>query len=128
MGSVNYSKQRETIQNFLNTRTDHPTAETIYAEVRKEMPNISMGTVYRNLALLEKLGLIKKLSVNNEPDHYDGSVAPHQHFICSSCGCVDDIFLADTGFLERDAAKLYAGDISGHDIFFYGTCPGCRNK
>ena len=59
---IKYSRQRESIVNFLASRTDHPTAETIYQNIKKEFPNISLGTVYRNLSLLEEIGEIIKIS------------------------------------------------------------------
>ena len=68
---IKYSRQRESIVNFLASRTDHPTAETIYQNIKKEFPNISLGTVYRNLSLLEEIGEIIKISTGVGPDHYD---------------------------------------------------------
>ena len=79
---LKYSKQREAIKNFLVTRYDHPTAETVYLNIRKEFPNISLGTVYRNLNLLAEIGEIQKLSSGIGPDRFDGNPAPHYHFIC----------------------------------------------
>ena len=67
---IKYSRQRESIVNFLASRTDHPTAETIYQNIKKEFPNISLGTVYRNLSLLEEIGEIIKISTGVGPDHY----------------------------------------------------------
>ena len=83
---IKYSRQRESIVNFLASRTDHPTAETIYQNIKKEFPNISLGTVYRNLSLLEEIGEIIKISTGVGPDHYDYNTAPHYHFICRGCG------------------------------------------
>lgn len=128
MKTVNYSKQREAILTFLRSRKDHPSADAIYTAVRKELPNISKGTVYRNLGLLEELGQIKRLPQADECDHYDGEVAPHQHFICSQCGCIEDIFLKSTRSLEKQAGEGFEGSITGHDIYFYGTCSRCLNK
>ena len=88
---LKYSKQRESIKNFLVTRYDHPTAETVYLNIRKEFPNISLGTVYRNLNLLAEIGEIQKLSPGIGPDRFDGNPAPHYHFICRHCGCVMDL-------------------------------------
>ena len=68
---LKYSRQRESIKNFLVTRYDHPTAETVYMEIRKEFPNISLGTVYRNLSLLSEIGEIQKISSENGPDQLD---------------------------------------------------------
>ena len=90
---LKYSKQRESIKNFLVTRYDHPTAETVYLNIRREFPNISLGTVYRNLNLLAEIGEIQKLSPGIGPDRFDGNPAPHYHFICRHCGCVMDLTL-----------------------------------
>ena len=76
------SKQRESIKKFLNTRYDHPTAETVYMNIKEEFPNISLGTVYRNLSLLADIGEIQKLSTGIGPDRFDGNPKPHYHFIC----------------------------------------------
>lgn len=128
MKAVNYSKQREAILNFLCSREDHPSADTIYNAVREELPNISKGTVYRNLSLLEDLGRIKRLPQADGCDHYDGRTAPHQHFICSKCGAIEDIFLKNTRSLDKQARESVDGEITGCDIYFYGTCSRCLNK
>ena len=69
---IKHSRQRECIKEFLADRFDHPTAETIYLNVKKEFPNISLGTVYRNLSLLTNQGIIRKLSTGIGPDRFDG--------------------------------------------------------
>lgn len=66
------------------SRHDHPTADALYASIREEFPNISLGTVYRNLNLLVETGEILKLTCGNGPDHYDGNVAPHYHFVAET--------------------------------------------
>ena len=83
---IKYSRQRDSIKNFLENRYDHPTAETVYANIRQEYPNISLGTVYRNLALLSELGEIQKISTGIGPDRFDGNPRPHYHFFCRKCG------------------------------------------
>ena len=65
MATLKYSRQRESIKNFLAGRKDHPTAETVYSNLRQEQPHISLGTVYRNLALLTELGEIRKISTGD---------------------------------------------------------------
>ena len=80
------SKQRESIKKFLISRYDHPTAETVYMNIKEEFPNISLGTVYRNLSLLADIGEIQKLSTGIGPDRVDGNPKPHYHFICKECG------------------------------------------
>ena len=128
MATLNYSKQRQAILDHLKTRKDHPTADNIYQSLRKSMPNLSAGTVYRNLGLLTQLGEIQKLTGLDGVDHYDGTVDPHSHFICRCCGKVDDIFFdADDSLLEK-AASHYEGKIESHHVYFYGTCKECLKK
>ena len=98
MATLKYSRQRESIKEFLMTRKDHPTADVVYENVKKIYPNISLGTVYRNLSLLSDLGEIQKLSSFGGADHFDGCVIPHCHF---------------------------GGKIASCDIRFFGLCEDC---
>ena len=82
MATLKYSRQRESIKEFLRTRTDHPTADVVYENMKLIYPNISLGTVYRNLSLLADLGEIKKLSSFAGADHFDGRTERHCHFMC----------------------------------------------
>ena len=93
MASLKYSRQRESIKEFLMTRTDHPTADTVYHQLRKIYPNISLGTVYRNLALLADIGEIQKICTGDGADRFDGQVRPHYHVICTRCHQVMDLDL-----------------------------------
>ena len=72
MATLKYSRQREAIKDFLMTRKDHPTADVVYENIKKIYPNISLGTVYRNLSLLSEIGEIQKLSNFGGADHFDG--------------------------------------------------------
>lgn len=123
---LKYSKQRESIKNFLVTRYDHPTAETVYMNIRKEFPNISLGTVYRNLNLLAEIGEIQKLSPGIGPDRFDGNPAPHYHFICRHCGCVMDLTVSGLDHINILAGQDFDGEIEGHITYFYGSCPSCK--
>ena len=123
---LKYSKQRESIKNFLVTRYDHPTAETVYLNIRREFPNISLGTVYRNLNLLVDLGEIQKLTCGNGPDRFDANPAPHYHFICRHCGCVMDLTVSGLDHINILAGQDFDGEIEGHITYFYGTCPSCK--
>ena len=123
---LKYSKQRESIKNFLVTRYDHPTAETIYLNIRREFPNISLGTVYRNLNLLAEIGEIQKLSPGIGPDRFDGNPAPHYHFICRHCGCVMDLTVSGLDHINILAGQDFDGEIEGHITYFYGSCPSCK--
>ena len=104
--NLKYSKQREAIKAFLMSRKDHPTADQIYTAVREDHPNISLGTVYRNLALLEEVGEIQRLHVNGNTDRFDADVSNHYHFVCDSCSCVQDIPMEMQVSLSAEAQKF----------------------
>lgn len=122
---IKYSRQREAIVKFLEGRKDHPTAEYIYRNIREEYPNISLGTVYRNLALLEKLGKVSKISCDDGNDHFDPNPEPHYHFICRECGGVSDVDMDNIDFINTLAEKNFGGRIHGHKVYFYGVCAHC---
>ena len=129
MAVEKYSRQRESIRKNLAGRRDHPTADMVYLDIRKEFPNISLGTVYRNLSLLAQLGEIQKISVSDGPDRFDGRTKPHDHFFCKECGCVLDFQLTDTdNRLQRQAGKGFEGRIDGQTVQFFGVCPDCLKK
>ena len=125
---IKYSKQREVIKTNLANRYDHPTAETVYLDVKNEFPNISLGTVYRNLSLLTELGEIQKISTCMGPDRFDGNPAQHYHFLCRKCGCVMDIDLENQDYLDNAASEVFPGSIEGHSVQFYGVCPACMKS
>lgn len=128
---LKYSRQRESIKNYLADSKDHPTADTIYNDIRKEYPNISLGTVYRNLNLLVKQGYASKIITENASDRYDGNTKPHYHFSCTECSKVSDIFLSDD-FIDTvnqsASSKFNDGEIHGHNLIFNGICNECQNN
>lgn len=121
-----YSRQRELIKQNLLTRYDHPTADAVYKSIREEIPNISLGTVYRNLKLLVDQGDLLSLNMGDGKEHFDGNVAPHYHFICSNCGSVHDIMMDELD-INQIAAAHFDGTITGHNTYFYGLCTSCKN-
>lgn len=123
---LKYSRQRECIKNFLVTRYDHPTAETVYLNIKESFPNISLGTVYRNLNLLAEIGEIQKLSTGIGPDRFDGNPSPHYHFICNKCGSVLDLDVNGLEHINILAGQNFDGEIEGHITYFYGKCPDCK--
>lgn len=129
MPALKYSRQREAIKKFLLTRRDHPTADVVYNSVRNEFPNISLGTVYRNLTLLADIGEIARLRVGDGVDHFDYDTSPHCHFVCSKCGQVVDLDMDSASALDALDGKDCNGNlIAGHVTYFYGTCRCCRDK
>jgi len=121
-----YSRQRELILNYLKNTTSHPTAEQIYADLKPENPALSLSTVYRNLNLLAEYGVIQKLSIGENGDRFDADVRDHNHFFCSCCNQVTDVF---TALLNHDALAEAMGDgcaIDQHQLYLYGVCGACN--
>lgn len=125
MPALKNSKQRQLIKSFLMTRKDHPTADIVYTNVRRQIPNISLGTVYRNLTLLADLGEIERLRVGDGIDHFDADISPHYHFVCNHCGCVIDLDMDSIEDILQIANANFGGHITGHATYFYGTCEEC---
>lgn len=125
---INKSRQREAIREFLMVRKDHPTAEFIYDNVRKDFPNISLGTVYRNLSLMVELGEAIRFTGNDGFDHFDATTAPHYHFICNNCSAILDLDIPVMESLNETAGYDFGGDIYGHTAYFYGMCPECAGN
>lgn len=127
---MNYrnTAQRNRILEVVQSTTAHPTASWVYDEVRSAMPSISLGTVYRNLSVLEAQGFIQKISCGDEQDRYDANVYPHIHYYCTSCERVSDVHdeLADKR-LGKLVGELDA-HVSSHSLICYGKCKNCESK
>jgi Fur family peroxide stress response transcriptional regulator len=128
MTVTKFSRQREAILEYLVHTTEHPTADTVYLNIRKSYPNISLGTVYRNLNMLAERGDILKLNCQDGSDHFDGNPKPHYHFQCNSCGRVLDLKMEAIDYINEIAAASFSGKIEGHSVLFYGKCPDCLNR
>lgn len=125
-----YSKQRETIYQVLKDDHSHPTVDKIYMNVKKIIPDISLGTVYRNLNLLAEQKRILRLDVGDGAVHFDANVNPHYHFICNDCGDIYDLTLDDSiiSSFMKEAQDIFHEEIEGIDIIFHGTCRQCRQN
>lgn len=126
--ALKYSRQRQVIKDFLMNRKDHPTADVVYMNVRQEYPNISLGTVYRNLTLLADMGEIQRLRLGDGVDHFDADTSRHYHFVCSECGSVTDLKMDNIDNIIDIAGMNFDGEIQGHVTYFYGICGNCRQK
>ncbi len=122
-----YSRQREAIKEFLAHTKEHPTADTVYMHIRETYPNISLGTVYRNLNLLAEQGEIIKINCQDGSDRFDSNHKPHYHFVCKSCGKVSDIEMEPLDHIVRIAGAGFEGKVEGHVTYFYGICPECKD-
>lgn len=125
---LKHSKQRDSIIEFLSVRKDHPTADIVYTNVRQSFPNISLGTVYRNLTLLADIGEIARLRLGDGVDHFDYDTSLHYHFICSECGSVSDLDMDSIDSIKEAAQENFDGEITGHVTYFYGCCGNCCRK
>ena len=122
------TRQREAILRYLKKVTSHPTADSIYEGVKKEIPNISMGTVYRNLKILQESGHIAELHVDGNTSRYEGRKEKHYHFRCESCDKVFDLEEpVDTSQDERLSQKT-GFLVTGHQLEFCGLCIDCQKK
>ena len=120
--------QRQIILEELAKVRTHPTASELYDMVRKRLPRIGLGTVYRNLELMAENGMILKLEVGGTQKRFDATTDNHYHIRCSTCGKVDDIDVpvADS-FIEK-AGETSSYHILGHHVEFAGICPRCLNS
>lgn len=120
------TRQRQIILQELKKVTCHPTADEVYQMVRKHIPGISLGTVYRNLEMLSEKGVIMKLDMCGSQMRFDGNPENHYHIRCLECGRVDDINVEPAPEIDELAQKIENYNISGYRLEFFGTCPECR--
>ncbi len=128
MAQIRYSKQRDAIKNYLLSTTAHPTAETVYSEIQNTYPNISLGTVYRNLNFLVEHGEAIRIDCGDGYTHFDGNPTPHNHFYCRCCGSISDIHMDSIDHIDIIAATGFDGIIEGHTVLFHGICGNCNKK
>ena len=124
--SLRITKQRQIILDELCSVTSHPTADVLYQMVRKRLPKISLGTVYRNLEIMSECGIIQKLDIGGTQKRFDAAPHVHYHVRCSKCGRVDDLDLPPDFNVEKAASKLTSFKILRHRLEFTGICPECR--
>lgn len=119
------SKQRDAVLEILRNSCDHPTADVIYERVKEQIPNISLGTVYRNLGQLHNEGFITIVESSDKKVHYEGNLDEHIHFLCKKCDIITDVFtkppipaeFAGMGYLVENQKTVY-----------YGICKSCRDN
>lgn len=120
------TSQKEVILDYLRGTRTHPSARSVYSAVRKKLPRISLGTVYRNLNNLKLKQ--KVLEIPSSEFRYDGDISPHGHFICQKCSQVYDIFDICKKCRVLNEKKIKVGKINRFQIYFYGECKKCRKK
>jgi len=121
------TRQRAVILNILRkSESSHPTADTIYREARKSLPNISLGTVYRNLNFLREQGLVREIRSNSAPSsRFEGDNPPHAHFHCTLCRSVHDIPLPESLRSLRWEDEAPISTIDSLELHILGACVDC---
>ena len=127
--TVKRFRKRDAILTCLRQTVVHPSADWVFAQLKPEIPDLSLGTVYRNLALFKEQGLIMSLGTVKGVERFDGNTDPHVHFICTECGKVDDLHtISVPEELKNTAAQSCGGQIDGCQLLFTGICAECANK
>ena len=126
--NLRMTRQRKVILEELRKINTHPSADEIYEIVRRRLPRISLGTVYRNLEVLSELGEIQKLELSGSLKRFDWHTTKHYHISCVHCNRVDDAPIAPVNQLENELYKATVFEIIGHNLEFIGLCPECSRK
>jgi len=124
------TKQRQVILDTLKKHKDHPGADLLYTEVRKILPKISLGTIYRNLELLSEAGIILKLSGKDGQKRFDPTTSPHPHFKCLKCGAIEDLPFDIDSVVSSDRQRQWKGKrkIVNVNLEYTGLCEHCNGS
>ena len=123
-----HSRKREAVLEKIRGTTSHPSAVWVYEELRKEIPDLSLGTVYRNISVFKEEGLIVSVGVVNGQERFDGNITEHTHFVCLTCGDVLDVDAALDEALNEKVKTENGVEISARQLTFYGRCNNCKSR
>ena len=119
--------QRKILVEELRRLHSHPTADELYQVVRRRLPHISLGTVYRNLEILSRTGIIRKIELGGAQRRFDGDLEIHQHIRCTECGRIDDLPAgAAITSCDQDLVEQTGYEVVERRVEFIGICPECR--
>lgn len=121
------TRQRSVILDTLMSMRSHPTADELYAVVRRQLPSVSLGTIYRNLDLLARSGQVRKLDTGGSQARFDAEMKPHHHVRCTACGRVDDVAITRENGIRRPEQSTHGFRITGYRIEYDGYCPDCQH-
>jgi Fur family ferric uptake transcriptional regulator len=122
------TRQRQAILEELRNADWHPTADEVYERVRRRLPRISLGTVYRNLEILSESGMIRKLDFGGAKKRFDSKLEDHYHVRCISCGRVEDIPVKPLTMIQDAFNDVRDYQIIGHQLVLIGLCPVCKKR
>ncbi|MDD2422149.1 MAG: Fur family transcriptional regulator [Heliobacteriaceae bacterium] len=120
------SPQRLAILKVLEGNTRHPSAEDIYKQLKPEYPSLSLATVYNTLEVLARAQEIQVIRIKGDKRHFDPNTKPHGHFLCRVCGSIHDLDVVSLPIKTPLNVNGYV--VEEYKIYFYGTCPVCREK
>ena len=124
--TTRYSKKREAILEAMRMTKSHPTAEWLYQQLKPEHPDLSLGTVYRNLTFFREQGVIRSVGVVDGHERFDANTENHTHFVCTCCHSVIDIpDIAAGEQVEQQVCRQYGFRTDHHDLTVFGTCDQC---
>lgn len=123
---LRHSHQRDRIYEYLCSTKEHPSADMIYEALKDELPKLSLGTVYRNLKLLEDTGRIRRVTTLQNSERYDACCDTHAHFVCSCCGRVIDLQPMDVTAASAGFAMPHRVDWMS--LVFGGLCQDCQKQ
>jgi len=124
--TIRHSKQRDRIYQYLIDTNNHPSAEMIYTALREDLPELSLGTVYRNLKLLEELGRVRRVTNLHGNERYDAICGDHIHFLCKGCGTITDLCGTDSRKILEEIPNGEGYQFSRLDMMITGHCPQCK--
>ena len=125
--TAKHFRKRDAILSCLRQTTEHPSADWVYAKLKPEIPDLALGTVYRNLTLFKDQGLITSLGTVGGVERFDGNVTPHVHFICTACHRVTDLSQIQVPEeLNASASRASGGQVESCQLTFRGRCAGCK--
>lgn len=125
MEARKYSKKRAAILEALRSTDTHPSAEMLYARLKGEFPDLSLGTVYRNLAMFVADGDAISVGTVAGQERYDADTTPHAHFVCTICGSVTDVCSPNLAGIEHEVEQEIGGVVTSRSLSFTGTCARC---
>ena len=126
METTKQFRKRNAILAGLRESKAHPSAEELFAILKPQIPDLSLGTVYRNLSLFKEQGLAISVATVSGVERFDGNTAPHVHFICNGCDAVIDLDQMEVPTALREAAAMYCGGkVDGCQLSFSGLCRDC---
>ena len=126
MGGQNFSRKRQMILDTIKSTDSHPSAKWVYETLKEQIPDLSLGTVYRNINLFKEQGHVMTVATVDGEERIDGDTSPHAHFVCKSCGCVYDV-PATHAPISRETCTMDGFETHSTVLTYYGVCGSCTN-